>query len=284
MRILEKGIVKKLNSIDFENDTELYGFRAGKSTHDAFEVVQEACKNKKPVVLIDLAKAYNSVSREQVMNRLKPKLDEVDHDILHQIVNKQTVKVMDRYMRTDKGLPQGSALSPVLFNHAFDEVVSEIKRRLPDTQTVAYADDTAVIGTNRADIIEEILGKFGLTVNRKKSAILNGDCKGYPSRKTYKYLGSRLKSDGQVIGATPLIRKIRDKAVKCSMFGKANPSKALQLTLSVVGAMINFHKERTEKIGPRLLISIKTALQLPRGLKIETIRKAILAWTKKDSS
>lgn len=139
------------------------------------------------------------------MSRINQNLSNTDYNIIEQIVDKQTIKVMDRYLSTDKGLPQGSSLSPVLFNHVFDEVISSIKTRLSNVRVVAYADDTAIIGTDRADIIEKLLSTFELKVNRRKSAVLSGKCVGYSSLKTHRYLGSRLKYNGTVIELTPLV-------------------------------------------------------------------------------
>ena len=275
LRALKKGFVKRLNQIEYENSEEIFGFRQRKSTEDAYEIVQEACLGRKPVVFIDLAKAYNSVSREQTLKRMKSRMNAKDYDILEQLVNKQTVKVMDSYIRTSKGLPQGSSVSPVLFNHAFDQVIGHIKKRIPGVRVVAYADDTAVIGTERADIIEEIMNEFELNVNRKKSAIFNGSCRGYPTRKTYRYLGSKLNDKGKVIGITAIQKRIKEKATKISQIGKMNNLKGLQLAISVIGGVVNFIGKRIDGIKDTLNTAIKTVLGIPNGLSRETTARAV---------
>ena len=267
----------------FENDKEIFGFRKGLSTHMAYDKVSEALKDKTPCIFIDLQKAYNSVPRETVLNRIKDKLPVEDYELTKQIVTNQRIMILDTYVDSKRGLPQGSTISPVLFNHLMDQVISELKTAIPGISVVAYADDTAILNTTDTATIEKILNKHGLVINREKSAIFNGKSKGYKTRKTYMYLGSKLKDDGTTIGQTPVIKKLKEKAKNCSRFGTTNPIKAIQICLAAVGGVVNFHNKRIPELNPHLLTALKTATCMPRGLSRETFSQALIAIRKKSS-
>ncbi len=82
------------------------------------------------------------------------------------------------------GLPQGSVLSPVLFNAYLEEAIRSSKkldgvRSIGDLLT--FADDMLVMSNSQAEI-EQIINeltalqvKWNLKLNKKKSEILTGE-------------------------------------------------------------------------------------------------------------
>ena len=69
---------------------------------------------------------------------------------------------MDRHIISRCGLPQGSALSPILFNHIMDLILSELNAEIPGIDIAADADETAILKTNDIVTIERVLEKYGL--------------------------------------------------------------------------------------------------------------------------
>jgi hypothetical protein len=106
------------------------------------------------------------------------------------------------------GLPQGSVLSPVLFNVYLEEAIKssrkleEVRRR---GDLLAFADDMLVM-TNSKPELEEIVNEFAslqvkwnLKLNKKKSEILTegegGEIGGVRCVNSVKYLGIRVTMD-----------------------------------------------------------------------------------------
>ena len=113
-------------------------------------------------------------------------------------------------INAEMGLPQGSVLSPVLFNVYLEEALKssaklEAVRRRGDL--LAFADDMLVMTDNQnelAMIIDELSKleqQWNLRLNKKKSEILTKEkvqeVVGVRCVKTVKYLGVRVTCDRQ---------------------------------------------------------------------------------------
>lgn len=154
-----------------------YGFRPGRSAHDAVRTAQGYIESgKKWVVDMDLEKFFDTVNHDRLMSRLK--LDIEDKRVLW-LVNqylKAGVMVEGVVMGTEEGAPQGGPLSPLLSNIVLDELDRELERR--GHSFVRYADDCNIyVRSQRAaervltSIREYVEKKLRLKVNEEKSAV-----------------------------------------------------------------------------------------------------------------
>jgi group II intron reverse transcriptase/maturase len=154
-----------------------YGFRPGRSAHDAVRTAQGYIESgKKWVVDMDLEKFFDTVNHDRLMSRLK--LDIEDKRVLW-LVNqylKAGVMVNGVVMGTEEGTPQGGPLSPLLSNIVLDELDRELERR--GHSFVRYADDCNIyVSSQRAaervltSIREYVEKKLRLKVNEQKSAV-----------------------------------------------------------------------------------------------------------------
>lgn len=154
-----------------------YGFRPGRSAHDAVRKARGYVEDGNVwVVDMDLAKFFDTVNHDRLMSRLKRDIE--DKRVLW-LVNqylKAGVMVEGVVVERYKGTPQGGPLSPLLSNIVLDELDRELERR--GHLFVRYADDCNIyVRSQRA--AERVLastrryveGKLRLQVNESKSAV-----------------------------------------------------------------------------------------------------------------
>lgn len=154
-----------------------FGFRPGRSPHDAVRRAQEISgQGLNWVVDIDLEKFFDRVNHDVLMSRLA-----------RRIADKRVLKLLRRFLnsgvmlsgvviRSVEGTPQGGPLSPLLANvmlHVLDE---ELERQ--GLQFVRYADDCNIYVATRAQgvqVMETVTHflevKLRLKVNASKSAV-----------------------------------------------------------------------------------------------------------------
>jgi RNA-directed DNA polymerase len=154
-----------------------YGFRPGKSAHDAVKVAQTVIgQGYRWVVEVDLDAFFDRVNHDVLMARVARK-----------VKDKRLLKLIRRYLEagimadgvrqpTEEGTPQGSPLSPLLSNIVLDDFDQEFWGR--GHRFVRYADDIRVfVKSKRAAerVLEQgtkVLERdLKLRVNRQKSAI-----------------------------------------------------------------------------------------------------------------
>jgi RNA-directed DNA polymerase len=154
-----------------------YGFRPGRSAHQAVEAAQQhIAAGYRWVVDLDLEKFFDRVGHDKLMAK-----------IAERVSDKRLLKLIRAFLRAgvmenglvsplDEGTPQGGPLSPLLSNLVLDEFDRELERR--GHRFARYADDSNIyVRSRRAgervmkSVTRFIHTKLKLQVNQSKSAV-----------------------------------------------------------------------------------------------------------------
>jgi len=186
-KIVQRGIKKILEAI-FEVDfmDVSYGFRPNRSCHDALDVLDKTIMTKfiNYVVDMDIEKFFDTIDHGWLMRCLRERI--IDTSLLRLIVRFLKAGVMEegKYLKVDRGTPQGGVISPILANiylHYILDLWFErvVKKQLTGyAKLVRYCDDFIVCfqRDNEAKAFEEMLkerlGKFGLKIAEGKSRVI----------------------------------------------------------------------------------------------------------------
>jgi RNA-directed DNA polymerase len=176
-----------------------YGFRPGRSAHQAVERARQYIREGRSYVVdMDLEKFFDRVNHDVLMSRIARRIQ--DKRVLKLLRAFLNAGVMENGLVSvsEEGMPQGGPLSPVLSNLLLDELDCELEKR--GLKFVRFADDCNVyVNSERAGLrvmasITKFLEKrLRLKVNREKSAV------GKPMRR--KFLGFSFTA-----GSNPKIR------------------------------------------------------------------------------
>jgi group II intron reverse transcriptase/maturase len=153
-----------------------YGFRPGRSAHDAVNAAQRFIQEGRHwVVDVDLEKFFDRVNHDVLMGRLAKRIE--DKRMLRIIRGYLEAGMMINgvVMERSEGTPQGGPLSPLLANVLLDEVDKELEKR--GHAFVRYADDCNVyVQSERAgervlEALKRLYAGLRLKVNESKSAV-----------------------------------------------------------------------------------------------------------------
>ncbi len=198
-RLIQQAIAQVLTPM-FEQvfSSHSYGFRPGRSAHQAVQQSQEYIREGYDwVVDIDLEKFFDRVNHDMLMAR-----------VVRVVKDKRVLKLIRAYlnsgvmvngvvMETEEGTPQGGPLSPLLSNIMLNDLDRELEEH--GHKFVRYADDCNIyVKTQRAGervmegVTKYLEKKLKLKVNPRKSKV---------ERATrVKYLGfSFFKRKGEVL-------------------------------------------------------------------------------------
>jgi len=186
-KIVQRAIVEVLNSI-YETDFVgfSYGFRPGRSQHDALDALAYAICSKKVnwVVDADLRSFFDTVNHEWLIRFIE-----------HRIGDRRLLRLIQRWLKagvmedgvttaTTVGTPQGAVISPLLANvylhYVFDLWADRWRHRAAQGEVVLlrYADDIVVGFQHEPDAkaflteLGERLAQFALSLHPEKTPVL----------------------------------------------------------------------------------------------------------------
>jgi len=190
-RVVQAAVLLILEPIfeaDFEDGS--YGFRPGRSAHDALRAIQQHLKEGQTAVYdADLAGYFDSIPHDKLMACVRMRV--VDGSVLGLIRQWLNAPVVEPSQdgkppgvrRNDRGTPQGGVLSPLLANvylHWFDHLFGRADGpgQWAKAKLVRYADDFVVMARYispqlRGWIEGKLEGWLGLQINRDKTRILD---------------------------------------------------------------------------------------------------------------
>jgi hypothetical protein len=150
----------------------------------ALERITLRTKQKKAVygLFIDFSNAYNSIPHELLFKKLREKnvLKEEEVTFIEQLYARYKIRIGNKTLRSNKGVAQGSVISPALFNIFIEDLSMELKAKanLDLEDLLYYADDLLTLCTSidqvkkAIQVISEWSERNGMSLNKKKSGIV----------------------------------------------------------------------------------------------------------------
>ena len=157
-----------------------YGYRAGKSMHDAINKAKFNCQQYPYVITLDIKNYFDSIPHDKLLKALQFYCKEkwvslyVNRWLKASVVNEDGSKTQPQ-----SGTPQGGVISPLLANLYLHVVFDGwMLQNYPGIRFERYADDI-IIHTKREQIAQSILNKLqrrftecGLTIHPIKTKIV----------------------------------------------------------------------------------------------------------------
>jgi RNA-directed DNA polymerase len=211
-KILQRAVVEVLNAI-YEQDFLgfSYGFRPGRSPHDALDALAVGINRKRVNWVLDLDfRDYFSSLDHQWLERF----------LEHRIADRRVLRLIQKWLAAgviedgswtafDEGVPQGASASPLLANvyahYVFDLWAHQWRGRQArgDVVIVRFADDAVVAFEHREDAerfqaeLRDRLTRFGVELNAEKTRLIefgrfaarNRQRRGLGKPETFQFLG-----------------------------------------------------------------------------------------------
>ncbi|MDP1528137.1 group II intron reverse transcriptase/maturase [Rhodoferax sp.] len=176
-RLIQQALLQVLQPlIDPTFSKHSHGFRPGRRAHDAVKSARGYVQSGKRVVVdVDLAKFFDRVNHDILIDRLKKRIS--DAGVIRLIRAYLNAGIMDGGVAVDRhlGTPQGGPLSPLLANVLLDEVDKALEAR--GLCFARYADDCNVyVSSRRAGErvmvhLRKLYTGLKLQINEAKSAV-----------------------------------------------------------------------------------------------------------------
>jgi len=177
-RVIQQAILLVLSPQWDETFSEnSFGFRPGRSAHDAVAQVQRFLEEGYTwVVDMDLEKFFDCVNHDVLMGRMARRVEDKRLLKLVRAFLNSGVMINGLAEATPEGTPQGGPLSPLLSNLLLDELDRELESR--GLRFARYADDCNIyVKSRRAgervlqSVTRWLATKLRLKVNQTKSAV-----------------------------------------------------------------------------------------------------------------
>lgn len=213
-----------------------YGFRPGRSCHDAREAIFKAiCQKSKYVLDADIAKCFDRINHHALLEKIN-----TFPAIRRQVRAWLKAGVIDEgvFQETKEGTPQGGVISPLLANIALHGMEERIKRAfprktrkingkkvdIPPPDVIRYADDLVIMHPDLTtveqaqQVLTEWLKDMGLELKPEKTRIAHTLNEHEGNQPGFNFLGFTVRqfpvgkyrsgksSNGQILGFKTIIR------------------------------------------------------------------------------
>jgi RNA-directed DNA polymerase len=186
-KIVQRAVAMRLGAIYEQAFHDCsYGFREGRSPHQALHVVRERCMQEHIgwIVAAEVRAFVDSLDHDLVCEVLRPRVN--DGTILRLIRKWLRAGVLEGETLSypERGSPQGGVVSPMLANTFLDHVLDEwfereVKPRMKGRCVLIRFADDFVIGCEREDDARRILAvlakrfaRFQLTMHPQKTGLV----------------------------------------------------------------------------------------------------------------
>lgn len=187
-KVLQRAVLMALEPVYEREFLDCsYGFRPGRSAHDAIRAVRESTHAMKSatVLEIDIRKCFDTIPHDKLREMLSHRI--ADKVLMRTIGKWLNAGIMEqgRTTHSDEGTPQGGVISPLLMNVYMHEVLdlwfeTEVRPRLRGrAEMIRYADDAVLIFEHAEDaarvmkVIFSRFEKYGLTLHPEKTRVVS---------------------------------------------------------------------------------------------------------------
>jgi group II intron reverse transcriptase/maturase len=186
-KVLQRAVAMMIGEIYEQEFYDFsYGFRPGRSAHQALQAIRNASWRMKGgwLVEVDIKKFFDTVDHAHLRTILRRRIG--DGVLLRLIGKWLNAGVLEGLVLSypDEGTPQGGVISPLLANIYLHDVlddwfVKDVQPALTRSAVmVRYADDVAVLFESKQDaerflrVLPKRFGKYGLTLHPDKTRMV----------------------------------------------------------------------------------------------------------------
>ncbi|EMB17215.1 group II intron reverse transcriptase/maturase [Rhodopirellula europaea] len=184
-RVVQTALVNVIEPIfDNEFHERSFGFRHGRSCHDALRVVEELLETGHVFVVdADLQGYFDTIPKDRLLALVSGKIsDRRVLDLVKQFLDQSVLEEL-REWTPESGVPQGAVLSPLLSNL----YLNELDHRMADRgyEMVRYADDFVILcrsqeqAESALEEVKRFVREAGLTLHPEKTHIVDSRVKSF---------------------------------------------------------------------------------------------------------